>query len=184
MRKAFHAFLLAILGYFSQVSIMPYLALGGITPNVLLAVIAIATVVYSRFYTFGISAIAGILMEIMTAGVPNFNLVIYPAIGFLGSLLFADKSERRLEQELSVGKKGRNMPAHLRTILCITMNSIIFELIHITFIYLTGVDIGWIHIGRSLWMITYTVGITVVIMIPIRYALGMYSWKIKKQQAV
>ena len=175
MPRTLRAFLLAFVGYLCQVCIMPYLNIGGIKADLLFALIAIATVAYGRFYTFGIASLCGILMEVMVGNVPVLYLVCYPAIGQLGSLIFADKSERRLEQERSQGKPGRNTDPRLRTILCVLFNIAFFEAVHLLFIYLNGVDLGWLHLGRALGSVVYTTAVTIVIMLPVRWLLGMYK---------
>ncbi len=181
MRRVFRAVLLSLIGYLCQVCIMPYFAVGSITPNLMFSLIAIATVAYGRFYSFGIACVLGIISEVMTAGVSNFNLIGYPAIGQLGSLIFADKSERKLEQERSQGKPGMNINPYLRTIMCAFFNIIWFEAVHMLFIYLNGVSLGWIHIGRALGSIVYTVLLCALIMVPVRYLLGMYTKRAKAQ---
>ncbi len=183
MRRVIRAFLLVFVGYLCQVCIMPYMAVGGITPNLLFALIAVSTVAYGRFYTFGIACVAGILMEVMTGGVPSLNVIAYPAIGQLGSLIFADKSERKLEQERSQGKPGTNTNPYLRTILCALFNITWFEAVHLLFIYLNGVSLGWIQYGRALGSITYTAAITALIMVPVRWLLGMYARRARAQAA-
>jgi len=184
MRRVIRAILLAVIGYLCQVCILPHFAIGGITPNLLFSLIAIATVAYGHFYTFGIACVAGILMEAMTGGVPNFNLIGYPAIGQMGSLIFADKSERKLEQERSQGKPGTNINPYLRTIMCVFFNITWFEVVHMLFVYLNGVSLGWIHIGRALGSIVYTVVLCALIMVPVRWLLGMYAKRTKAQVSV
>ncbi len=183
MRKVLRSFLLVLFGYFCQVCIMPHLAIGSITPNLLFSLIAIATVAYGRFYTFGISCVAGILLEVMTGGLPNLYLIAYPAIGQLGSLIFADKSERRMELERSQGKPGTNRDPKLRTLLCVLFDMAWFEAIHLVFIYLNGVDLGLIHLGRAIWSIAYTAIVTALTMLPARWFLGMYARKADAQAA-
>ena len=183
MRRVFRSFLLVMLGYLCQVCIMPYLAIGSITPNLLFSLIAIATVAYGRFYTFGIACVAGILMEVMTGGLPNLNLIAYPAISQLGSLIFADKSERRLEQERSQGKPGTNADARLRTLLCILFDITWFEVIHLLFIYLNGVNLGWTQFGRAFGSVAYTTVATALSMLPVRWLLGMYAKQRRVQAA-
>jgi len=184
MRRVLRAFLLVLLGYLCQVCIMPHLAIGSITPNILFSLIAIATVAYGRFYTFGIACVAGILMEAMVGVLPILYLIIYPAIGELGSLIFADKSERKLEQERSQGKPGTNTDARIRTLFCILFDMACYEAVHLVFIYLNGVDIEWLQIGRALGSIAYTGVVTALTMLPTRWLLGMYSKKASTQAAV
>ena len=183
MRRVIRAFLLVFVGYLCQVCILPHMAVGGITPNLLFAVIAIATVAYGRFYTFGIASVAGILMEALAGGVPSLYVIAYPAIGQMGSLIFADKSERKLEQERSQGKPGTNANPYVRTILCVLFNIAWFEAVHLLFVYLNGVSLGWIQFGRALGSITYTATVTVLIMVPVRWLLGMYARKARAQAA-
>lgn len=184
VRRVFRAFLLVVIGYLCQVCIMPYLNIGSITPNLLFSLIAIVTVAYGSFYTFGVACGAGILMEVMVGGVPNLYLIAYPAIGQLGSLIFADKSERRLEQERSQGKPGINRDPKLRTLLCALFNIAWFEAIHLLFIYLNGVDLEWFHFGRAFASIAYTAVVTALIMLPTRWLLGMYARKAGAQAAI
>lgn len=182
MRRVLRSFLLVMVGYLCQVCIMPYLAIGSITPNLLFSLIAIVTVAYGHFYTFGVACIAGILMEVMVGGLPNLNLIAYPAISQLGSLIFADKSERRLELERGQGKPGKNMDARLRTLFCVLFDIAWFEFIHLVFIYLNGVSLGWAQFGRALGSIVYTTAVTALIMLPIRWLLGMYAKPDNKAQ--
>lgn len=181
MRIVLRSLLLIFLGYLVQVCIMPYLAIGGIKANLLFSLIAIVTVAYSKFYTFGIAAVSGILVDAMTSGLPILNLIAYPAIGQLGSLIFADKSERRLEQERSQGKPGTNTNPYIRTLLCALFNITWYEAVHILFIYLNGVSLGWTQFGRMLVSIIYTVAVTAILMLPVRYVLGMYARRMKTQ---
>jgi len=175
MLRILKVFLITFLAYLFQVCVMPYLPIATITANLLIGVIAVVTVAYGRFFAFGAGAVCGILMEIMVASIDYMYLIIYPVIGFMGSLVYADKSERRLEQERSIGKKGKNMPAVLRTVLCAAMDIAIYEVVNLTYVYLTGVDLGMLHFGRALISILYTVFVTCVIMLPLRRFLGV--WK-------
>lgn len=175
MRRVWRTLLLVTVGYLSQVCIMPYLAVLGITPNLLFALIAVVTVAYSKFYTFGMACTAGILTEVMTGSLPNLYLIAYPAIAQLGSLIFSDKSERRLEQERSQGRLGVNRNPYLRTLLCVAFDMVWFESIHLMYIYLSGVDLGWLHFGRAAGSVAYTCAVTVIIMLPVRKFLGLYS---------
>ena len=184
MRRVFRAFLLVLIGYLCQVCIMHFLDIGSFTANLLFSLIAIVTVAYGRFYTFGVACVAGILMEVMAGSIPNLYLIAYPAIGQLGSLIFADKSERKLEQERSQGKAGMNRDPKLRTLLCVLFNIAWFEAIHLLFVYLNGVDLEWFHFGRAFGSIAYTAVVTALIMLPVRWLLGMYAKKTTTQAAI
>lgn len=184
MRRVIKALLLIMFGYLCQVCIMPYLAIGGITPNLLFSLIAIVTVAYGRFYSFGVACTAGIIMEAMMGGLPSLYLVTYPAIGQLGSLIFADKSERKLEQERSQGKPGVNSDSKLRTLLCVLFDIAWFETVHLLFIYLNGVDLNLNNFGRAIGSIVYTTAVTALIMLPARWLLGLYAKRTGIQAAV
>lgn len=184
MAKIIKTLFLTFLAYLVQVCVMPFLPINSITANVLVAVISIVTVAYGRLFTFGASAIAGIVMEAMLPSITYFKLIIYPVGALFASLFFADKTDRRLEQERSLGKSAKNLPAHLRTILCAVVNIGIYEFVHILYIYLTGVEIGTLHITRAFTNILYTAFVTFIIMWPVRKFLGMYRPKAKKAKTL
>lgn len=173
MAKIIKTFLLVFAGYLLQVCVMPYLPLGSVTANLLIACMAVITVAYGRFFAFGAGAVLGILMEIMVAPINYFYLLIYPVMGFLGGLLFSDKTERRLEQERSMGKRAKDLPPLLRTLLCAGMNISVFQAVNLIYTYLTGVDLTPAHIGRALVGILYTFSVTGIIMLPLRRFLGV-----------
>jgi hypothetical protein len=119
----------------------------------------------------------------MVGSVPSLYLIAYPAIAQLGSLIFADKSERRLEQERSQGKPGVNSDAKLRTLLCALFDITWFEIIHLMFVYLSGVQLGWAQLLRALGSVAYTGAVTALILLPVRWLLGMYAKKQKAEAA-
>ena len=62
-------------GYLMHVCVMPYLSIGGITPNLLFAIIGIVTVAYGRVQALWVGLIYGLLMEIMVPSVPCTVLI-------------------------------------------------------------------------------------------------------------
>ena len=66
------------MGYLTQVCVMPYLSIGGITPNLLFAVIGVITVAYGRVQALWAGLIYGLLLEIMLPSVPYVSLAVYP----------------------------------------------------------------------------------------------------------
>lgn len=173
MLKIIKAFMLAFVGYLFQVCVMPYLTIASISPNLIIGIISVLVVAYGPFYAFGAGAVCGILMEIMVSSIDFLYLIIYPVLAFLGSIAFADKSERKLEQERSMGKSARNLNPVLRTVCCSAMNITIYEAVNLIYVYLTGVDWTFNHLSRALISIVYCVAITMVIMIPLRRFLGI-----------
>lgn len=165
-------FLVILVGYLAQVSIMPYLQFGGVTPSLLLAVTAIVTVGYGMLRGLWAGMFYGIVMEIMLPTVPMLNLLFYPVSALLCSVFFADKSEARLQYERSTGRKGRNISPLLRTVLCAAMNVTIYEIVNLVFMYLSGADLTAALIQRGLTDVLATTGLTAVIMVPVRKLLG------------
>lgn len=165
-------FLVILVGYLAQVSIMPYLQFGGVTPSLLLAVTAIVTVGYGMLRGLWAGMIYGIVMEIMLPTVPMLNLLFYPVSALLCSVFFADKSEARLQYERSTGRKGRNISPLLRTVLCAALNVLIYEIVNLVFMYLSGAVLTAALIQRGLTDVLATTGLTAVIMVPVRKLLG------------
>ena len=165
-------FLVILVGYLAQVSIMPYLQFGGVTPSLLLAVTAIVTVGYGMLRGLWAGMFYGIVMEIMLPTVPMLNLLFYPVSALLCSVFFADKSEARLQYERSTGRKGRNISPLLRTVLCAAMNVTIYEIVNLVFMYLSGADLTAALFQRGLTDVLATTGLTAVIMVPVRKLLG------------
>lgn len=174
IRRILQAVLLVLIAHLFQGSVMRYFEIFDIAPNLYVVVIAIASVAYSRFFAFGVSASIGILTECTLAGLIGLNIVFYPALGFLSSILFGDKTERRLEQEIAAGKKGKNLSPHLRTLLSAAFLIAVYELVNLVYVYLSVGDLPIRMIFRGLWSVGYTVLLTGVVMVPLRYAIGMY----------
>ncbi len=176
LRKALAALLLTLLAYLNQVCVMPYLQIGGITGSVLFAVIAVLTVSCGKKYTFCSSLLIGMLMEAMLASIDALYIVAYPAIAMLCAQFFADMSDRQRERRRTMEGKRRqdDLPSLLRIPMCAFTMSIIMSVILGFYAYLTGIDITWLHIGRAFGSALYTTLITVLIMLPCRYLLGMY----------
>lgn len=165
-------FIVVLLGYLLQVSVMPYLAISGVTPSLLFAVIAIVTVGYGKLRAFWVGAFYGIVMETLLPTVKLVNLIFYPVSALLFSILFADRSAAKLQYERSIGKAGRNRNPYLRTVLCAACNVGLFEIINLAYRFLGGTELTWILISRSLTDIIYTCVLTIVIMYPVRKLLG------------
>jgi len=174
-------FLAVLLGYLIQVCIMPYLRVVSVTPSLLFAMIAIFTVGYGKLRALWVGAIYGILMEIMLPSLPLLNLVLYPLSAVCCSIFFADKTEKRLEYERSIGKSGRNMNPYLRTLLCAGTNILMYEIVNVVYIYLGGTTLNLTHFSKALSDILLTVMVTAIIMIPVRRFLGFK--RIKQENA-
>ncbi|MGN0763286.1 MAG: hypothetical protein ACI4MK_07850, partial [Aristaeellaceae bacterium] len=87
----FKFFLVVLLGYLFQVCVMPYFSVGGVTPSLLFAVIAILTVGYGRLRALWVGGFYGIVMETMLSSLSMLNLLLYPLDAVFCSIFFADK---------------------------------------------------------------------------------------------
>ena len=165
-------FLVVLLGYLLQACVMPYLKVGGVTPSLLLAVVAIVTVGYGRLRALWVGAIYGILTETMMPTLTLLNLALYPVSAAFMSMFFADKSEKRLEYERSLGKAGRNVNPYLRTLGCAAMNVLLYEIVNVFYMYLSGAELSMTMLYDSLTDVLATAALTAVMMLPVRRFLG------------
>ena len=131
------AFMIAF-GYLCEVCVMPYIRIFNVTPNLLYVMIGVVTVAYGKLRAFWAGLIYGLLMEIMLPSVPYLNLAIYPISTLFCSFAFADKPLKTLEYERATNKKSKERPAWLRTVLCTALNTLIYEVVNVTYIYLGG----------------------------------------------
>ncbi|MGN1019372.1 MAG: hypothetical protein ACI4O7_03285 [Aristaeellaceae bacterium] len=187
-------FLVVLLGYLFQVCVMPYFSVNSVTPSLLFAVVAILTVGYGRLRALWVGGFYGIVMETMLASLSMLNLLLYPLDALFCSIFFADKSDKKLEEERSIGRAavrkhdlrarlsslvdavrgapGQNANPYIRTPLCAGMNVLIYEVVNLIYIYLGGTVLTQTHYMRSLTNILLTVLLTVVLMLPVRRFLG------------
>lgn len=160
--------LIIIFGYLFQVCVIPYLRLFGISPNLLYVIIGIITVAYGKLRAFWAGLIYGLLMEIMLPSVPFLNLIIYPVTTLFCSFAFADKPLKTIEYERATNKKSKELPAWLRTVLCTALNSLIFEIVNVTYIYLGGTMLTFIHFLRAFAGVVLTSLLCFILLFPLR----------------
>ena len=168
---------LTLMAYLLQATVAPRIAIGGIAPNIALALTAIVSIALGRKYAFVMSLTIGYLFEIMMPALSYINMILYPVCGVLGALAFADKNERRLEEDRTLGKTDKQMNAHLRTLLCALLSVGIFELVNLFYTYLTGVALSDLQYGRALVDILYTTLLAGIVQFPVRWWLGVYKLK-------
>ena len=164
--------LVILVGYLAHVSIMPYIRVGDVTPSLLIAATSIITVGYSLFHGLWTSMFYGIVMETLLPTVPMLNLLFYPISALLCGVFFADRSEAQLQYARSIGRRGRNISPLLRTVLCAFFNAIIYDIVNLVYMYLSGADITAALIQRALTDVLATTALTAVIMVPVRKLLG------------
>ena len=171
--------LVILVGYLAHVSIMPYINVSGTSPSLLIATTAIVTVGYGILHGLWAGMFYGIVMETLLPTVPMLNLLFYPISALLCAVFFADRSEAQLQYARSIGKRGRNISPLLRTVLCAMFNVIIYEIVNLVYMYLSGAVLSAALIQRAMTDVLSTTVLTAVIMIPVRKLLGFR----KKEEA-
>ena len=168
IRKYTILFLLTFLGYFSEVCIMPYVKIFGVTPNLLYAVIGIVTVAYGKLRVFWVGLIYGILMQIMLPSVTMLNLALYPLTTLFCSFAFADKPLKTLEYERAVRRQRVELPPWARTVFCAMLNTLVYETVQITYIYLGGNALTVPHFLRGIADVFLTGALCFLRQFPVR----------------
>ena len=160
--------LIIMFGYLGQVCVIPYIRPFGITPNLLYVVIGVITVAYGKLRAFWAGLIYGLLMEVMLPSVPYVNLALYPVSTLFCSFAFADKSLKTLEYERATSKKTRELPAWLRTVLCTALNTLIYEVVNVTYIYVGGSALLSGHIIKAVGDVLLTSVLCLILLFPLR----------------
>ena len=160
--------LITVFGYLCEVCIMPYIRPFGISPNLLFVVIGIVTVAYGKLRAFWVGVVYGLLMEIMLPSVTFVNLAMYPVSTLFCSFAFADKPLKTLEYERATNKKKREMPAWQRTVFCTALNTVVYEVINLTYIYIGGNTLTFIHILKSIGNVLLTSLLCLILLVPLR----------------
>ncbi len=171
IRKYTVLLLLTFIGYFSEVCVMPYVKIFGVTPNLLYAVIGIVTVAYGKLRAFWVGLIYGILMQVMLPSVTMLNLAIYPLTTLFCSFAFADKPLKTLEYERAIRQQRKELAPWLRTLLCAMLNTLVYEIVQITYIYLGGSPLTVSHFLRGFADIALTGALCFLILFPVRRAI-------------
>ena len=163
--------LLTFFGYLGEVCVMPYIRIFGVVPNLLYAVIGIVTVAYGKLRAFWVGLVYGILMQTMLPTVTVLNLALYSLTTLFCSFAFADKPLKTLEYERVVNRSRSELPAPLRTVLCAMLNTFIYEVVQLTYIYLGGSVLTPDHFFRALGDVFFTGALCLLIALPIRRAI-------------
>lgn len=168
LRRYIALFCIIVLGYLCEVCIMPYIRIFGVTPNLLYVVIGVITVAYGKLRAFWAGLIYGLLMEIMLPSVTYLNLLLYPITTLFCSFAFADKPLKTLEYERAMNRKRKELPPWLRTVLCTSLNTLIYEIVHVTYIYLGGSPVTFSHIGKAFADVILTSLLCLMLLFPLR----------------
>ena len=171
VRKYLLLLLLTVFGYLFEVCVMPYVKVFGVTPNLLYVIIGIVTVAYGKLRAFWVGLIYGLLMQIMIPSVTYLNLALYPLTTLFCSFAFADKPLKTLEYERVINRERKELPPWVRTVLCAVLNTLIYEVVQVTYIYLGGSSLTFGHIFRGLADVLLTGMLCIILQFPIRLLL-------------
>ena len=160
--------LLIVFGYLCEVCVMPHIRPFGVTPNLLYVVVGIITVAYGKLRAFWAGLCFGLLMEVMLPSVTFLNLALYPVTTLFCSFAFADKPLKTIEYEKATNRTTRELPAWLRTVLCTALNTFIYEVVNVTYIYLGGSVLTASHFLKSVGDILLTSLLCLILLFPVR----------------
>ena len=160
--------LLVVFGYLMEVCLMPYIRIFGVTPNLLYVIIGIVTVAYGKLRAFWVGLCFGLLMEIMLPSVPYLHLLLYPVTTLFCSFAFADKPLKTIEYEKVINRERKELPPWLRSVLCTMLNTFVYEVVQITYIYLGGSVLTVTHFLRGIADVIATGLLCLVLVFPIR----------------
>lgn len=191
LKKGLKVLFLTLFSYLFQVCAMQYLEIGSVTANLPFVTLAVFVVSLGKKYAFCASCIIGMLMESMLSNVPAMYAIAYPVITMICAQLFADLSDRQRERRITSHEgKGmfsrlqqKEMPSLMRIPLCAAVMDLIWHIVMCVYMYLIGVEIGFLHISRLLSGVLYTGCLTLALMLPMRWFLGMYHRPGKKKPA-
>ena len=168
IRKNVMLVFLIVFGYLFEVCVIPYVKVFNVSPNLLYAVIGIITVAYGKLRAFWTGMIFGLLMQIMIPSVSYLNLALYTLTALFCSFPFADKALKTIEYERATNRFRKELPPWLRTLLCALLNTLIYEVINVAYIYLGDEALTGDHISRAFIDVVLTGLLTLLIMFPVR----------------
>ena len=196
-KRALKALLLTAAAYLFQVCVMQYLAFRGVVGSVVFAALAILIVSCGKKYAFCASCLIGLTMESMVGNVPALYVIAYPVITMLVAQYFADMSDRQLERRRVIiesrqvrisqgrGKKhwwqmfmlryrDTDLPPYVRIPLSAGIMDLLLNIALNAYLYLIGEDLTFAQVTRAFFSALYTMALSLALMVPCRYFLGMY----------
>ena len=160
--------LITLFGYLCEVCVMPYIRPFDISPNLLFVVIGVVTVAYGKLRAFWVGVVYGLLMEIMLPSVTFVNLAMYPVSTLFCSFAFADKPLKTIEYERATNKSRRELEPWIRTVLCTALNTFVYEVVNVTYVYLGGFDLTFSHFFRAFGDVVITSLLCLALLFPLR----------------
>ena len=197
LKRGLKALAITVLAYLVQVCVMRHLAFRGITGSVVFAVLSVLTVSCGKKYAFCASCLIGMMMECMVGNVHALYVIAYPVITMIWAQYFADMSDRQLERRrmitedlqlsISEGKvkehwwhrfmlryRDSDLPPAVRIPLCAGAMDLLLNVVLCAYMYLIGEELILTHLARILASVLYTMFLALVLLVPLRYILGMY----------
>ncbi len=156
------------LGYLFEVCVIPYVRIAGVCPNILYAVVGIVTVAYGKLRAFWVGMIYGLLMQIMLPSVSYLNLALYSLTALFCSFAFADKPLKTIEYERATNRNRKELKPWLRTVLCAALNTLIFEIVNVAYLYIDGTELTFAHFFKAALDVVLTGALTYLIQFPVR----------------
>ena len=197
LKRALKALIVTLLAYLTQACVMKYLTFQGIHGSVVFAALSIIIVSCGKKYAFCASCLIGMMMECMLSSVPVLYVIAFPVITMFAAQTFADMSDRQLERRrviiesrqvrISEGKgkehwwqrfmlryRDSDLPPVVRIPLCAALMDFLLNAVLCAYMYLIGEELTLLHAGRILVSMLYTAFLALILMVPLRYVLGMY----------
>ena len=168
LRKYLCLFLMILFGYLCQACVIPYISIFGIRPNLLYVLIGVITVAYGKLRALWAGLSFGLLMQIMFPSVSFLTLALYPLTTLFCSFAFADKPLKTLEYERATNKTRKELPPWIRTVLCTALNTFVYEVVNVTYVYLGGSDLTFSHFFRAFGDVVITSLLCLVLLFPLR----------------
>lgn len=168
VRKYVCLFLMILFGYLCEACIIPYVNIFGIRPNLLYVIIGVITVAYGKLRALWAGLCFGLLMQIMFPSVSYLNLALYPITTLFCSFAFADKPLKTIEYERATNKSRRELEPWLRTVLCTALNTFVYEVVNVTYVYLGGFDLTFSHFFRAFGDVVITSLLCLALLFPLR----------------
>ena len=160
--------LMVLFGYLFEVCVIPYVKVFGVSPNLLYAVIGIVTVAYGKLRAFWVGMVYGLLMQIMLPSVSYLNLALYSLSTLFCSFAFADKPLKTIEYERATNRSRKELSPWLRTVLCAALNTLIYEVINVTYLYIDGAELVFSHFLKAALDVVLTGLLTFLLLFPAR----------------
>ncbi len=174
MRKAARTVVLLLFAYLIQSAMLPYLKINGVMLD--LVSVTLYTIGFTYGYYAGAMAglLAALVMEVVGGDLPGYISVACVLAGGFGAYVAV-----RVSRFTRVGKRGLERAVkQFAPMVAVGIYVIAKEAVYVVYFYLTGVDIGFIHIFRML-LAGVLAAVSSLALIPLLY--GVLTRKPKKR---